>query len=54
VTFAIPAFAVFYGALLLDEAITSWMVACALVIMLGTTLSTGLWTPGKSVLPQSS
>jgi drug/metabolite transporter (DMT)-like permease len=45
VTFAIPAFAVFYGALLLNEAITPWMVTCALVIIAGTTLSTGLWTP---------
>ena len=54
VTFAIPAFAVFYGALLLNEAITPWMVVCALVIMAGTTLSTGLWTPGKWALAQRS
>ena len=42
VTFAIPAFAVFYGVLLLGESITAWMVICALVIIAGTTLSTGL------------
>ena len=42
VTFAIPAFAVFYGVLLLGESITPWMVICALVIIAGTTLSTGL------------
>ncbi len=42
VTFAIPAFAVFYGVLLLGESITLWMVICALVIIAGTTLSTGL------------
>jgi drug/metabolite transporter (DMT)-like permease len=42
VTFAIPAFAVFYGVLLLGESITPWMVLCALVIIAGTTLSTGL------------
>jgi drug/metabolite transporter (DMT)-like permease len=42
VTFAIPAFAVFYGVLLLGESVTSWMVICALVIIAGTTLSTGL------------
>jgi drug/metabolite transporter (DMT)-like permease len=42
VTFAIPAFAVFYGVLLLGESITPWMVVCALVIIAGTTLSTGL------------
>lgn len=42
VTFAIPAFAVFYGVLLLGETITPWMVLCALVIIAGTSLSTGL------------
>jgi drug/metabolite transporter (DMT)-like permease len=42
VTFAIPAFAVFYGVLLLGESITPWMVVCAFVIIAGTTLSTGL------------
>ena len=42
VTFAIPAFAVFYGVLLLGENITPWMVVCALVIIAGTSLSTGL------------
>jgi drug/metabolite transporter (DMT)-like permease len=47
VTFAIPAFAVFYGALLLGETITPWMVICALVIIAGTTLSTGLFTLGR-------
>jgi drug/metabolite transporter (DMT)-like permease len=47
VTFAIPAFAVFYGALLLGESITSWMVVCALVIIAGTTLSTGLMRLGR-------
>ena len=47
VTFALPAFAVFYGALLLGETITPWMVVCALVIIAGTTLSTGLLTLGR-------
>lgn len=47
VTFALPAFAVFYGALLLGETITPWMVICALVIIAGTTLSTGLLTLGR-------
>lgn len=42
VTFAIPAFAVLYGALLLGESITAWMMLCALVIIAGTALSTGL------------
>ncbi len=47
VTFAIPAFAVFYGVLLLGEAVTPWMVICALVIMAGTSLSTGLVRLGR-------
>ncbi len=47
VTFAIPAFAVFYGVLLLGESITPWMVVCALVIIAGTSLSTGLLSLGK-------
>jgi drug/metabolite transporter (DMT)-like permease len=47
VTFAIPAFAVFYGVLLLGESITPWMVVCALVIIAGTTLSTGLLKLGS-------
>jgi drug/metabolite transporter (DMT)-like permease len=47
VTFAIPAFAVFYGVLLLGESITPWMVVCALVIIAGTTLSTGLLSLGR-------
>jgi drug/metabolite transporter (DMT)-like permease len=35
-------FAVFYGAVFLQEAITPWMLACAAVIVAGTLLSTGL------------
>jgi drug/metabolite transporter (DMT)-like permease len=50
VTFAIPAFAVFYGVLLLGESITPWMVVCALVIIAGTSLSTGLLRLGRSVV----
>jgi drug/metabolite transporter (DMT)-like permease len=42
VTFAIPVFAVLYGVVLLGELVTPWMVACGLVIIVGTTLSTGL------------
>ena len=42
VTFAIPVFAVFYGVVLLGEVVTPWMVGCGLVIVAGTTLSTGL------------
>jgi drug/metabolite transporter (DMT)-like permease len=42
VTFVVPVFAVFYGAVFLREAVTPWMVFCAAVIVLGTALSTGL------------
>jgi drug/metabolite transporter (DMT)-like permease len=42
VTFAVPVFAVLYGVLFLSEEITSWMLSCGLVIVLGTALSTGL------------
>lgn len=42
VTFLIPVFAVGYGALLLGEAVTPWMVGCGAIIVAGTALSTGL------------
>ncbi len=42
VTFLVPVFALIYGALLLNETITPWMVGCGLVIVCGTALSTGL------------
>lgn len=42
VTFAIPAFAVLYGALFLGEGITLWMLFCGIVIVLGVSLSTGI------------
>ena len=42
VTFLVPVFALLYGVLFLGEHITAWMVACGLVIVCGTALSTGL------------
>jgi drug/metabolite transporter (DMT)-like permease len=42
VTFLVPVFALLYGRIFLNEAITPWMVGCGLVIMAGTALSTGL------------
>ena len=42
VTFITPVFAVLYGAVFLGERITPWMIGCALVIVCGTLLSTGL------------
>jgi drug/metabolite transporter (DMT)-like permease len=42
VTFAVPVFAILYGALFLGEPVTPWMLACGAVIVCGTALSTGL------------
>lgn len=47
VTFVIPVFAILYGAVFLGEAITPWMMVCAVVIIIGTALSTGLLHPGR-------
>jgi len=42
VTFAVPVFALLYGAVFLGERVTPWMLACGAVIVCGTALSTGL------------
>lgn len=42
VTFVVPVFAIFYGALFLGEQVTPWMLVCGAVIVCGTALSTGL------------
>lgn len=42
VTFLIPVFAVFFGVAFLGEVVTLWMLGCALVVLCGTALSTGL------------
>jgi drug/metabolite transporter (DMT)-like permease len=42
VTFLVPVFALFYGAVFLGEEITQWMLLCAAVIVCGVALSTGL------------
>ena len=42
VTFLVPVFALFYGAVYLGEVVTPWMLICAAVIVCGTALSTGL------------
>jgi drug/metabolite transporter (DMT)-like permease len=47
VTFVVPVFAIFYGALLLSEPVTGWMLFCGVVIVCGTALSTGLVAFGK-------
>lgn len=52
VTFLIPVFAVFYGAVFLREVITPWMVLCAMVIVCGTALATGLVSFKASLQPR--
>ena len=47
VTFVVPVFAVFYGAVFLGEVVTLWMLLCAVVIICGTALSTGLLKLGR-------
>lgn len=47
VTFVVPVFAVLYGAVFLSEAVTLWMLLCAVVIIFGTALSTGLLKLGR-------
>lgn len=42
VTYAVPVFAIVYGALFLGERVTPWMVGCGAVVVLGTALSSGL------------
>jgi drug/metabolite transporter (DMT)-like permease len=42
VTFAVPVFAIFYGVLFLGERVTPWMLMWGAVVVLGTSLSTGL------------
>lgn len=44
VTFLIPAFAMLWGGLIIDEEITSAMVVSCLIILVGTALTTGLLT----------
>ncbi|MET3477496.1 DMT family transporter [Variovorax atrisoli] len=46
VTFLVPVFALFYGAVFLGESITQWMLVCAAVIVCGVALSTGIVKPG--------
>jgi drug/metabolite transporter (DMT)-like permease len=47
VTFLVPVFALFYGAVFLDERITQWMLICAAVIVCGVALSTGIVKLGR-------
>jgi drug/metabolite transporter (DMT)-like permease len=48
VTFLVPVFAILYGTLLLGETLTPWMIGCGLVVVLGTSLASGV-LPLRSV-----
>jgi drug/metabolite transporter (DMT)-like permease len=36
-------FAVLYGVVFFGEVVTPWMITCALVIVAGTSMSSGMW-----------
>ena len=42
VTYLIPVFANVFGVMFLDEVVTHWMMGCAVVIVMGTALASGL------------
>src|SRR5688572_13235134 len=48
VTYLLPVTALLYGALLLDEAITAWMVVGLVLILAGVALGSGLLRPSAS------
>jgi drug/metabolite transporter (DMT)-like permease len=48
VTFLIPVFAILYGALFLGESVTAWMLLCGGITLIGTALSMGLLTVGRT------
>ena len=48
VTFLVPVFAVFYGAVFLGEPVTAWTLACAAVIVCGVAPSTGMLAFGRN------
>ena len=53
VTFLVPAFAMLWGALLLDEEVTVRMLAGAAIILVGTSLTTGLLA-GRTANPAAA
>lgn len=53
VTFVVPVFAVFYGALFLHETVNAWMLLCAAIIVCGTALAAGLVRPGQTPVATS-
>ncbi len=50
VTFLVPVFALAYGAILLGELVTPWVLTCGTVILAGTSLSAGLITAKRTTV----
>jgi len=48
VTYLIPVFANCIGVVWLDEIVTPWMLGCAVLIVFGTALASGLIRPYKT------
>ena len=48
VTYLIPVFANWIGVVWLDEIVTPWMLGCAVLIVFGTALASGLIRPSKT------
>jgi len=42
VTYLVPVFAVAYGVALLGESLTLWMLLCGAIVLVGTSLASGL------------
>lgn len=51
VTFLIPAFAIGWGGLFLGETVNAAMLGACAVVLVGTSLVTGLWKPGGAPRP---
>ena len=47
VTFVVPVFAVIYGVVFLGETVSTWMLICGAIIVVGTALSVGLFQPRR-------
>jgi drug/metabolite transporter (DMT)-like permease len=52
VTFLIPVFGMLWGALFLEETVTSGMLAGTVIILAGTALTTGIWPRSSAHHPQ--
>jgi drug/metabolite transporter (DMT)-like permease len=54
VTYLLPVTALLYGAFLLDEEVTGWMIAGLLLILSGVALGSGLVRPTRARRPEAA